>query len=136
MRKPDYLLIFAVVAPLFIWLFFPQEAGFSPQNNLFGAMVFFVLTPIIEEVLFRGFIQGSLLQQVWFKQISAGISRANWTTSGVFATAHLWQHSPHLFLGYFAVSLLLGYFREKYKGVVIPIFLHGYFNFGLIFFSS
>ncbi|MBI5890665.1 MAG: CPBP family intramembrane metalloprotease [Nitrosomonadales bacterium] len=48
-----------------------------------------------------------------------------------FALAHLWQHPALLFPGYFAVSLVLGYFRERYGGVLVPILLHSYYNLGL-----
>jgi hypothetical protein len=92
--------------------------------------------PIIEEVLFRGFLQGWLLQKKMFRQRLAGISRANGLTSIGFAVAHLWQHALGLIPGYFVVSLLLGHFRERYRGILVPVLLHGYYNLGVIYFAG
>ena len=35
--------------------------------------------------------------------------------------------------GYLAVSLMLGYFRERYNGIVVPVALHAYYNLALLF---
>jgi membrane protease YdiL (CAAX protease family) len=95
-----------------------------------------VLAPVTEEVLFRGFLQGGLLGRNWFKQMTAGVSRANLFTSCAFAGVHLWQHPLLLIPGYFVVSIVLGFFRERYGGLLVPILLHSYYNFGLLFFTA
>ena len=102
------------------------------ENGVFNTIALFTLAPIVEEIVFRGFLQSWLLQKSWFNQRSAGASRANWFTSIAFATAHLWQHALFLAPGYLIVSLLLGHFRERYRGILVPVLLHGYYNLGLI----
>lgn len=99
-------------------------------------MALVVFIPIIEEVVFRGFLQGWLLQKNGFKQRSLGMTRANWLTSIAFASAHAWQHALVLVPGYFMVSLIFGHFRERYHGILIPVLLHGYYNLGLLFFAG
>jgi membrane protease YdiL (CAAX protease family) len=54
-------------------------------------------------------------------------------TSSLFALAHVWQHPAVLVPGYFVVSLVLGYFRERYKGILVPIALHAWYNLALLF---
>jgi membrane protease YdiL (CAAX protease family) len=35
--------------------------------------------------------------------------------------------------GYLAVSLVLGYFRERYHGIPVPVVLHAWYNLALLF---
>jgi membrane protease YdiL (CAAX protease family) len=134
--KPDYKLIAAVVAPLLIWPFVPPWDESYFKGGEVAAIAIFLLFPIAEEVVFRGFMQGGLLRNVRFKHVMFGFSRANWATSGAFALAHLWQHPLVLFPGYFAVSLVLGFFRERYGRLLVPILLHSYYNLGLWVFAG
>ena len=129
----DTKLIAAIVAPLLVWPWI--NLGINDKGGQVGLLVFFTLTPIVEEVLFRGLIQGWLLKRDRYQSLMAGFSRANWLTSLAFTGAHLWQHPLWLIPGYFAVSLLLGYFRERYHGILVPILLHAYYNMGLWFFG-
>lgn len=134
--RPDYKLVAAVIAPLLIWPFIsPWDSSYLREGKI-SAMMLFALIPIVEEVLFRGFLQSGLLSFDRFKPIAAGFSRANWLTSFAFAVAHIWQHPLILFPGYFAVSLVLGYFRERYNGIRVPVLLHSYYNFGLLLFAA
>lgn len=98
-----------------------------------GAVVFAVSVAVLEEVIFRGGIQGGLLRREVFKLKLLGLSRANWLTSSLFALLHVWQHAALLVPGYFAVSLVLGYFRERYKGITVPVALHAWYNLVLLF---
>lgn len=131
--RPDYKLIAAVIAPLLVWPFIPLWD--SAYLKGWKISVMFALIPIVEEMLFRGFLQGGLLSFDRFKPIAAGCSRANWLTSFAFAAAHLWQHPTFLFPGYFAVSLVLGFFRERYRGILVPVLLHSYYNLGLLLYA-
>jgi uncharacterized protein len=131
LAKPDYQLLPALLAPVFIWPWVPQW-DIHPDSGLLNTIALFTLIPVAEEMLFRGWLQGWLLQQCWFRQKSICVSRANGFTSLAFAGAHLWQHAFILLPGYFIVSLVLGHFRERYRGIAVPILLHGYYNLGLL----
>ncbi|MFZ2163680.1 MAG: JDVT-CTERM system glutamic-type intramembrane protease [Sideroxyarcus sp.] len=136
MANPDRKLIAAIVAPLLIWPFVPPwDAGYLGDGDV-RVLALFLLLPVAEEVVFRGVLQGWLLRLASFKQARFGITGANLATSFAFALAHLWQHPAWLFPGYFAVSLVLGYFRERYGGVMVPILLHSYYNLGLWVFAG
>lgn len=101
--------------------------------GLSGAIIFVVSTAVAEEVIFRGGIQTWLLRKIVFKTSLLGLSRANWLTSSIFAVAHVWQHPLALIPGYLAVSLVLGYFRERYNGILVPVALHAWYNLVLLF---
>jgi len=128
-------LIAALVAPLLIWPWVPAWNEGTLGGGMIGAVVFVVSVSIVEEVLFRGFLQGWLLRRASLKYTLFHFSRANWLTSLAFAAAHAWTRAPELVPGYFAVGMVLGYFRERYNGILVPVLLHSYYNLGLLFFS-
>jgi hypothetical protein len=136
LAKIDFQLLIALVVPLLIWPWVPAWESDPLHGWNIGAIALFILIPITEEILFRGFMQGWLLNKGWFIKVSAGASRANWCTSIAFACAHAWQHALILVPGYFLVSLALGHFRERYRGIQVPILLHAYYNFGLLIAAS
>lgn len=135
MTRPDYRLITAVIAPLLIWPWLSPWDSAYLKGGTVSAVILLTAISIAEEVLFRGFLQGGLLSRDRFKHMTAGFSNANWLTSIAFASAHLWQHPLTFIPGYFAVSLVLGYFRERYRGILVPVLLHCYYNLGLLFFA-
>ncbi len=128
-------MIAALVAPLLIWPWVPAWNAGTLGGGMIGAAVFVVSVSVVEEVLFRGFLQGWLLRRAGLRQMLFYFSRANWLTSLAFAAAHIWTHSLVLVPGYFAVGMVLGYFRERYSGILVPVLLHSYYNLGLLFFS-
>jgi membrane protease YdiL (CAAX protease family) len=134
--KPDCRLIAALLVPLMIWPWVPVWNEELPKAGLFGAVAFVVSFAALEEVLFRGFLQGWLLGKSQFNIKIFVFSRANLITSIAFAVAHIWTHSLELLPGYFLVGMVLGYFRERYNGILVPVFLHSYYNLGLLFIAT
>jgi len=107
-----------------------QELGFrmdvaGPELAIvFVSLV--ILPPIIEEVLFRGFLYTGLRQKLPFI-ISALV------TSAIFAVAHLQFGSgnPLLWIAAidtFFLSMVLVYLREKTGSLAAPILLHALKN--------
>lgn len=86
--------------------------------------------PILEEIVFRGWLQGALLASPYGRITRGGISLANLSTSVVFVLAHLAYHFVPWSLAIFVPSLLFGFFRERYGSLAPPILLHVVFNFG------
>jgi membrane protease YdiL (CAAX protease family) len=95
---------------------------------LFSITILFlsVIVPIMEEVLFRGYLQTWLRQ--YLKQIQS-IS----ITSFIFALFHYSSSQGaknfELFSALFLLSCFLGYLRERQKNLWAPIGLHCIFNF-------
>ena len=86
-----------------------------------------LIWPVAEELIFRGVIQGWLMERMPAGK-TAILTRANLMTSVLFAAAHLVYHSGlHASLVFFP-SLVFGYFRERYDGVWAPIALHVGYN--------
>ncbi len=90
--------------------------------------------PVLEELIFRGFLQGELLRSRWGRRRLGGLSAANLTCSLAFAAAHLVHHAPGWALSVFVPSLLFGWLRERHAGVGAPIGLHVLYN--LEFFAA
>jgi len=84
---------------------------------LFGLVVA-VLTPIFEEVVFRGMLLGRLVKSMsrrWAAVVSAA----------AFAAIHLADPNAYLVVpGLFVVGLALAYLAYRSKNLSIPIFVH------------
>ncbi len=83
------------------------------------------LVPIVEEILFRGYLQQ------WLKRyVSVTLSVV--VASLIFAFFHFSLHqgwmNVELIAALFTFSLFLGYVREKYQSLNASICLHGIFN--------
>ncbi len=116
---PPVLLLMNVLTPA--W-----SAGI--QANLAIFFLLAVWQPVIEEILFRGFIQGSLRRLQWARVHLLGLSMANWLTTALFVGAHLVQHSFGWALAVAAPSLLFGHFRERHQHIYPAILLHAFYN--------
>jgi membrane protease YdiL (CAAX protease family) len=86
--------------------------------------------PCLEEVLFRGVLQGHLYQQSWGWRAWHGVTVANATTSLLFMLGHWWQHPPLWALAVLGPSCLFGYFRDRYASVYPSMALHAFYNAG------
>jgi membrane protease YdiL (CAAX protease family) len=83
-------------------------------------LIFFavITAPLIEELLFRGFLQSSLtgsLENPWGSIL---------ITSAIFAALH----PPTHWLALFVLSVFLGYSYEKSGSLLRPVFIHIFFN--------
>lgn len=84
--------------------------------------------PLLEEVLFRGIIQGQFIKRDWGRRSWLSISAANVVTSILFAAIHLIHSSPLLALSVIAPSLVFGYFRDYCNSVYPSIIIHSAYN--------
>jgi len=131
----DKLFLLALfIAPVFWWLnyYFELSAAVVRVSWTF-LFVVAVLYPVLEELCFRGALQGYLLQSAWGQKHLLRLSRANCLTSVVFVIFHLYGQSIFWSLAVFAPSLLFGYMRERHHSVFPCIILHVFYNIG--FFS-
>lgn len=88
------------------------------------------LYPLLEELLFRGVIQPWLHQRLGNYHDYLGITRANLLTSLFFSLSHLVNQPPLWAASVFIPSLLFGYFRDRYRGVLPGSLLHIWYNAG------
>jgi membrane protease YdiL (CAAX protease family) len=93
--------------------------------------------PVIEEILFRGILQGQLIKTSWGRRSWLNISAANIVTSIAFVIIHLVNNPPLFSISVIVPSLLFGYFRDKCNSVYPAILLHIAFNaFGIVFMQT
>ncbi|MCP5006951.1 MAG: CPBP family intramembrane metalloprotease [Planctomycetes bacterium] len=125
---------YIVILPIIIFAshvvnYISDLLGYSPGNQkiimklleeestpVLVFMVFFgiLAAPIVEEILFRGFLQ-PVIRPVVGKTMTIIIS------GGLFAMVHL---NAHVFLQIFILGLLLAYLFEQTKSLIAPITVH------------
>ncbi len=88
-----------------------------------------IISPLIEEIIFRGFIQEWLYSHRWAKKAVFSISSANLITSLIFTALHFFAHPPLMAALVFIPSLVFGYFRDRHGGITSPVILHCFYNF-------
>lgn len=77
------------------------------------------LTPIFEELVFRGLLQSYFRENLYF-----GPWQSIFIVSAIFAVLHPLMHFPAIFI----LSAAMGYSYEKSGSLLRPIFIHIFFN--------
>lgn len=125
----SYVILVAVMSQLVPSLNIDQQqdVGFSTATGFVALSLAFVslviLPPVVEEILMRGFLYGSLRRSLPF--VPAMVA-----TSAIFAAGHLsggGEGAPPLWIAFidtFVLSLVLCYLREKTGRLWAPIGLH------------
>jgi membrane protease YdiL (CAAX protease family) len=103
----------------------------TPRYVLWPWVWLALITPVLEELCFRGLVQTELRQR--FDRQFGPISAANLLTSAAFVALH-WAQNPKAWVGLVVIpSLVYGYFRDRYDTVKSPIALHLLHN--MLYFS-
>ena len=89
-----------------------------------------LLQPFVEELIFRGWMQGYLLQSGWGRARLGVFTLANLLTAIVFSALHALSHTPAWALAVFLPALAFGHFRERSGCIYAPLLLHAAYNFG------
>ncbi|MCO4812595.1 MAG: JDVT-CTERM system CAAX-type protease [Gammaproteobacteria bacterium] len=89
---------------------------------------FLLWQPVVEELLFRGALQGALLRTITGTRMVAGLSVANIATSLAFVAIHFAQHPWLWAISVLVPSLLFGHYRERAGSVAPCILMHVLFN--------
>ncbi len=131
MWRDPWLAAAIAVAPPAWWLLAPHVgvARLASTPVLLAAVT---LYPVLEELCFRGLLQGWLLQHLGHRRVLRPVGAANLLTSLAFATAHLPSQPPAWAAATLLPSLVLGCARERYGRVLPAILLHAYYNAGLM----
>lgn len=137
----DRLFVFALLAGLLMWLlFWLVSPDLLPVIQFAGNVVLLlslmIWQPVLEELLFRGFIQGQFRLRAWGREARWGLTNANLLTSLLFVLAHVVSHSPLWAVAVFFPSLVFGYFRDRYESVYPSVALHIYYNAGYFLFGA
>ena len=103
---------------------YPSEVEFTWAQLL----SLIIWQPLVEEVLFRGIIQGQFSKREWGRRSWLSISGANVAASVLFAAIHLINSSPLFAFSVIAPSLVFGYFRDYCNSVYPSIIIHCTYN--------
>lgn len=137
-KDPPFLL--AVAAGGLFWFLLALLRPLTPMapRQLFSMPFLFLVVwqPLFEEILFRGFLQGTWSESPWGKRLFFGISGANLLVSVLFTLAHFWTHPPLWAASVFFPSLLFGYFRDRSGSLYPSLFLHMFYNGGYFFLTG
>jgi len=132
--KDKIFLAALVAAPLFwlaLALFSRPDINIAwPINWPARFLLLTLVYPVLEEIVFRGWLQGMLYARRPGRKACKGISVANAITSLVFVTAHFLYHSVGWSIAVLIPSLVFGYLRDRYGTIKPGIVLHVYFNTG------
>jgi len=120
----------ALLAGGAFWLLLAWRGAIGPLYGLAALLSLVLLQPLVEELLFRGLLQGKLVALRWGRRCFAGLTRANWTVSLLFTALHFISHPPLWAAGVLLPSLLYGYFRDRHDSVYPAIALHVFYNAG------
>lgn len=91
-----------------------------------------VIYPVLEEIVFRGGLQGWLLDRPKFDRQCCGLTLANLLTSLVFTALHFLNHPPLWAALVLFPSLVFGWSRDRHASLSGAIVLHVFYNFGML----
>lgn len=114
-----------------LYLFYRPQPGLRWLDDAATFLMVALLWPVVEEVVFRGGLQGWLSEKPWGMSRFAGLSYANMITSVIFSSLHFIEHPPLMAAAVFGPSLIFGHFRDRYSGWLVPsMILHCFYNAG------
>ncbi|MBF0182579.1 MAG: JDVT-CTERM system CAAX-type protease [Magnetococcales bacterium] len=137
----DYKYLLALLcAPCGIYLsnlIFPEQATSMQSINHLDMAIQIIISPVIEELTFRGVLQEGLLahQPLRAKIPLLKISLANLLTSILFATSHCLARTNMTGLNVFIPSLIFGWCKERYVIIISCIIMHSFYNFSYLIFA-
>ncbi|MBM3222431.1 MAG: JDVT-CTERM system CAAX-type protease [Candidatus Tectomicrobia bacterium] len=129
-RRFHGLLLAGGIFWLGLWWWVPGRPITLAQLWSSVFLVLVVWQPVLEEVLFRGYMQGQCLQQLWGQRRWAGVTVANGCTALCFTAGHFWAHPPLWAAAVLVPALAFGYCRDRYASVYPCIVLHVVYNAG------
>lgn len=127
----DRQFVLALLAGMVVWLVFQGWLPVIPlKENILLFLSLVLLQPVLEELLFRGVVQGQFRLRTWGGEKRWGMTQANLLTSVLFVLAHAFYHPPLWAIAVFVPSLVFGYFRDRYGNITPSLVLHVYYNMG------
>ena len=118
----------AILAAFVVWTLGYFFVGDWSLERLSNPFYFILLYPIVEELAFRGLIQGYLREK--FPSTIIKLSLANVLTSIIFTALHLFYNPVFLTVSVLIPSLIFGYFKDRTGSVLPAISLHIFYNLG------
>lgn len=127
----DRHFVLAVLAAVPVWVALGLMAGDGTHVDFApGSLIsLLVVRPFVEELAFRGALQGYLLGRDRSRAIGP-LTSANLATTAAFVALHFAAQPPAWAVAVAVPSLLFGHLRERFGSVLPPIALHAVYNAG------
>jgi len=126
----------SMIAAPFVWLILWGLLGLpltlTDTKPVISIGMIILVYPVLEEIVFRGALQGWLLDFKAFRQRIIYLTAANWITSLIFTGMHFINHSPAWAATVIVPSLVFGWARDRYNWIAPSIVLHSFYNAGFI----
>ena len=115
---------------IMLWWLLPVKPIQWWQVGSWAFLSLVVVQPCLEEVVFRGLVQGRLSQWHRMRTQWQGFTAANGVTALLFAAGHLVNH-PALWAARVIIpALAFGFFRDRYASIWPGMTLHILYNGG------
>ncbi len=126
-----------LAGPVFWWIYSQFFASAQGREMDWGVIALLcIVYPILEELCFRGALQGTLWRTDWGPRKWGGVSRANVLSSAMFAAFHVLSQSPLWAIAVFFPAVVFGHFRDRYNSTAPGIILHGFYNAGFYLWAT
>lgn len=130
-RDRFFLLAVALGPPVWLALLFMPWLPLAGRSfTLAQLLVLALIFPVLEELAFRGLIQGYCLRVAQLRTRRFGVTGANGLTSLLFAAAHLFHQPLWIAALILLPSLIFGELRDRFGTTLPSMLLHSYYNFG------
>ncbi|TYC58220.1 JDVT-CTERM system CAAX-type protease [Marinobacter sp. BW6] len=130
----DGQFVLALVVGCLIGVLLTVLAGGSgwQDADLLSILSLVLWAPIIEELAFRGVVQGWLVTTSVGQRRFAGLSCANLITALLFTAWHLVYRTDLMAWLVLVPALVFGYFRDRHGSLVPCVILHAAYNMSLL----
>jgi len=136
LRDCHFQLALLAALPFWLGLWFWPEAPLGQGLALWPLLYLVLITPAVEELAFRGALQGAFLDAPWGHRRRFGISHANMLVTVLFCAVHLIHHPPLWAAAVVVPSLVFGHLRERTGSILPPLLVHGWYNGGYLLVTS
>jgi len=117
---------------LLLWGVVRQPLTAGSGSAAAALLLAIVVYPVLEEIVFRGALQGWLLSLQPLAVRWGGITAANVLTSVVFTGFHFIHQSPLWAAAVLPPALVFGWARDRYQSLTPCVVLHMFYNAGFL----
>ena len=113
-----------------LWLLLPVQPMPWRHVGSWHFLSLVVVQPGLEEVVFRGILQGWLSRWRRMQTTWHGLTAANGVTALLFTAGHFVNHPAAWVVGVMIPALVFGLFRDRYASIWPGTMLHVFYNAG------
>lgn len=129
LADPHFVAAIVVALPVWLVLGLGLAGPLHRPAGLLAWLAFVAWQPLLEELVFRGLLQGQLLRLSAARRVGP-VSVANLLTTAAFAAMHLLAQPAAWALAVVAPSLVFGHLRERFGSVWPAVAMHAVYNAG------